>query len=917
MRQRTGIVALVALFAALVLSATAQASFGIKEVRAGTFNAGGSVDLQAGSHPFEYRLGFTMNQGSNEEPEGTLRSLVVDLPAGMVGNPLAVPRCSGADFEGQTPHCPIDTQIGTAELDITGFEGPVGSAVFNLTPPQGVAASIGFSIVNENSFQNAALRPSDYGVSVSDITIPSEPIQAVRETIWGVPADPAHDGERGKCLEAGGKCPSDVPPRPFLTLPTSCGAPLATTLSVGSVENPGAPDTKTVLSEDEGAVPTGLDGCNALEFEPKITSQPTTNLADSPSGLDFKIHQPQNEEPENLSTAHLKDVKVTLPAGMTLNPSAANGLGACSEDQIGYQPSEGQIHFSADPQSCPDAAKLGTLEVNSPLVDHKLPGAIYLAKPYQNPFGNLTAIYLSIEDEQTGVIAKLAGKVTPDPQTGQLTATFTENPQLPIEDIETHFFNGARAALKTPLACGEYTTTTDLVPWSTPEGATVSPSDAFQTSVAAGGSGTCPKSEAQAPNTPSFTAGTIAPQAGAYSPFVLKLARPDGSQQLSGIDATLPKGLTGRLAGLPYCSEAQLAAAKSREAPNLGAVEQASPSCPLASEVGSVTVGAGAGIAPLYVTGHAYLAGPYKGAPLSLAIITPAVAGPFDLGAVLVRSALYVDPESAQIHAVSDPFPQIIDGVPLDLRSIALNMNRPAFTLNPTSCDPMAITGSASTLAAQSAALSSPFQVGGCSSLKFKPKLTISLKGGTKRNKNPALRAVLTYPSKGAYANIASAQVNLPHSEFLDQAHIGTICTRVQFAAEACPKASIYGFAKATTPLLDEPLQGPVYLRSSSHKLPDLVADLNGQIEIVLAGKVDTGPNDGIRNTFQAVPDAPVSKFVLEMKGGKKGLLVNSEDICKKPQRALVHYSAHNAKVLDVKPLIANDCGGGGKQHKH
>ncbi len=347
--------------------------------------------------------------------------------------------------------------------------------------------------------------------------------------------------------------------------------------------------------------------------------------------------------------------------------------------------------------------------------------------------------------------------------------------------------------------------------------------------------------------------------------------------------------------------------------PNGGAAEQASPSCPTASEVGTVTVGAGAGITPLYVTGHAYLSGPYKGAPLSLAVIIPAVAGPFDLGAVVVRTALYVDPETARIHAVSDPFPSIIQGIPLDIRSVSLKMDRPDFTLNPTSCDPMSLTGSATALTGQSAALTSPFQVGGCSALKFAPKLAISLKGGTKRHSFPALKAVLTYP-KGNYANIASAQVTLPHSAFLEQGHIGTVCTRVQFAANACPKASIYGKAKAITPLLDQPLEGPVYLRSSSHELPDLVAALNGQINVVLAGRVDTGKGGGIRNTFEAVPDAPVSKFVLEMQGGKKGLLVNSEDICRKTQKASVSFTAQNGDALSLTPTIKNSCGGKAKK---
>jgi hypothetical protein len=901
-------IGLALLTVALFVPAGAQADFGLESFSAEATNSDGTVDFQAGSRPHEYTITFTLNRDEKGNVEGRLRDVILDLPPGMVGNPTALPRCTGAQFEGLVPLCPDNTAIGVAEFTVFGGLEAF-QPVYNLTPPHGVAARIGFSILDNNSFQDSFLRSgSDFGISTSDLTIPTDvSLVVVKETIWGVPADPSHDPQRGYCLEGGGSCPSDVAPRPFLSLPTSCGEPLETTLHVDSVENPGVFDTKTVLSE-EGGEPAGLSGCNQEEFEPSISSQPTTNISDSPTGLDFTLHQPQNEDPEGLSTAHLKDTTVTLPEGLVLNPSAAAGLDGCRGDQIGYAPQGGEIHFTEAPQSCPAAAKIGSLEVKTPLLKDKLPGAVYLAKPYANPFGSFMAIYLAIEDEHAGITAKLAGEVKADPNTGQLTTTFTENPQLPLEDVELHFFGGPRAALKTPLACGAHTTTSTMVPWSTPEGETVHPSDAFQTSVAAGGSGACPTSEAQAPNKPSFSAGTIAPQAGAYSPFVLKITRQDGSQRLKAIDTTLPKGLTGRLAGIPYCPEAAIAQAKAREAPNQGAAEQSNPSCPAASEVGSVTVGAGAGVTPYFTTGRAYLAGPYRGAPLSLVVITPAVAGPFDLGAVVVRTALQVDPETAQIHAVSDPLPQIIQGVPLDVRSIALNLARPSFSLNPTSCDPMQVLGSATSALGSIASLSNPFQVGGCKALKFAPKLSLSLKGGTRRGAHPALKAVLTYPKGSGYANIASAQVTLPHSAFIENSHFKTICTRVQFAADTCPKGSVYGFARATTPLLDKPLSGPVYLRSSSHELPDLVVSLSGQVEVVVAGRVDTGKSGGIRNTFEATPDAPVSKFVLEMQGGKKGLLVNSENLCRKDQRALAHFTAQNGKVSDSSPLVRNGC---------
>jgi hypothetical protein len=396
----------------------------------------------------------------------------------------------------------------------------------------------------------------------------------------------------------------------------------------------------------------------------------------------------------------------------------------------------------------------------------------------------------------------------------------------------------------------------------------------------------------------------------------MRLAREDGSQEIKGLDATLPPGLTGRLAGVSYCPESSIAQARARSKPGEGATEQSSPSCPAGSELGSVAVSAGAGPAPFTTGGRAYLAGPYKSAPISLVVITPAVAGPFDLGTVVVRNALHVDPTTAQVSVKSDPIPTILEGIPLDVRSIEVKIDRNQFTLNPTSCNPMAIGASAAGLASV-ASLTQRFQVGECEALGFKPKLSLRLKGGTHRGDHPAITAVLA-PRPGD-ANIAQVSVALPHSEFLEQAHIRTVCTRVQFAADQCPAGSVYGEAEATTPLLDQPLRGPVYLRSSSNKLPDLVVALRGPdsqpVEIHAVGRVDS-VNGGIRNSFEVVPDAPVSKFVLRMRGGKRGLLVNSRDLCKgKTQRATVRMLAHNGARHDPRPALQASGCAKGKHH--
>jgi hypothetical protein len=903
----------------------APASFGFIDSYVGAhgvaINEDGSTATQAGSHPYQLSVAMGFNGAAPKEvgdtlrvPGGGIRDISGELPQGIVVNPGAVSQCTENQLESLSS-CPDSTQIGTVTL-ATSVLGPnlamTPVPLYNMVPPPGTASVLGLEVL-EGVYIHLLGRVrsgGDYGLSADVESIGAKVgLLGDEVTLWGDPTDVSHDQMRGRCLAEGGVC--GIPKRldtAFLTMPSSCSPdPIDTLIKIDNWVREAA--EASYESADPSGNPVGFDGCNQLQFEPTIEARPTTNLADSPSGLEFNLHQPQEMKVDGLSTANLKDTTVALPAGMAVNPSSANGLGACSEAELGQH--------NPRPANCPDASKIGSVEVTTPLLESPLTGSVYLASPYANPFNSLLAIYIAVEDPKTGIVAKLPGKVVANPITGQLTTAVQESPELPLEDTKIKLFAGPRAALRTPSSCGTYTITSNLTPWSTPEGADAHPTDSFATSVSPSG-GACPTSEAGAPNHPSFSAGTVSPQAGAYSPFLLKINREDGSQRLAKIEATLPKGLSGKLAGIASCSEAQIAAAKAREAPNQGAAEIANPSCPAASEVGTATVGAGAGITPYYTQGHAYLAGPYKGAPLSMAIITPAVAGPFDLGAVVVRTALNVDPETAQIHAVSDPLPQIIDGIPLDVRSVTVKLGRPNFTLNPTSCDPSAVGASLGSSLGQIASLSSPFQVGGCSTLAFKPKIALKLKGSTKRAGHPALTAIAT--AKPGEANIGAVSVALPSTEFLDQGNIKTICTRVQFAAHACPAGSIYGRARATTPLLDGTLAGPVYLRSSSHQLPDLVVALKGPpaqpIEVVLAGRVDTF-HKGIRNSFEAVPDAPVTKFVLEMQGGKKGLIENSTDICKSDGRATVVMDGQNGKTHDFEPALKTSCKGKGRKKPH
>jgi hypothetical protein len=910
------------------------ATFDFLEGRAGAYGSAtgeeGQVVTQAGSHPYQLEIGMNFNDVAPKEPGDTLRvpdaglkTISGELPQGAVVDPTAVPKCTETQFESDTG-CPDATQIGTVRLSTSLSNGNPGAGFFplyNLVPPPGHPSSFGFEVLQIAYIHllGRVRSNGDYGLSADVSQIPSKiGILGNEITLWGNPSDPSHDQARGVECASHGQTDCATPPpltKPFLTLPSSCpAAPGETVLKAATWDGPAT--ERAYPRTDPAGEPVSIDGCNHVQFQPTISSQATTNAGDSPSGLDFTLHQPQNEAFGGLATANLKNVRVTLPAGMALNPSAAGGLAACDASRIGLTTPVGQappVHFTEAPQTCPDAAKLGTVEVKTPLLDHPLSGDVYLAKPFENPFGSLLGIYLALEDDQTGIVSKLAGKVTPDAVTGQLTTTFEESPELPLEDIELHFFNGARAALTTPLTCGDHTTTSTLTPWSTPEGADASPSDTFQTQAA------CASSEGDASKAFAFTAGSASPLSGAYSPFVLRLSRGNGTQHITGVDTTLPEGLLGKIAGVAYCPEAGIAQAQSREATEKGKEEIASPSCPQASEVGSVDVAAGSGISPYHVGGHAYLAGPYKGAPLSLVVIVPAVAGPFDLGTVVTRVALNVGEYDARIHAVSDPLPTIRDGIPLDVRSIEVKLDRSNFTLNPSSCEAMSIEGSASTQAGQSAPLKNSFQVGECGRLAFKPSLKLSLKGPTKRTGHPALKAEVTYPKVGEFANIASAQVSLPHSEFLDQGNIGKACTKTVIAARACPASSIYGSVKAWTPLLEKPLEGPVYLVGGyGFKLPALVAELNGQIRVLLVGKIDTDKQKGIRNTFETVPDAPVSRFVLEMKGGKKyGLLENSEDICRKAQKAGAAFAAQNGKALKLSVTIANSCKGGKKKAKH
>jgi hypothetical protein len=841
-------------------------------------------------------------------PYATTRNITIELPPGITGNPNSVASCSIPQFATALEAgggCPADSQVGVAVLRLYQLSLPLYEPIYNLEAPGGDrVARLGFYGYVVPVIVDVKLRSeSDYGLTtVAQNLYSGAPFVSASTEIWGVPAAGVHDTERitpKEIVDSGGTITSS-PPRPsglkplaFLSNATSCRGDQQVNFAANSYQAPDSSSTASVT------LPANTD-CGSLEFDPGFSLRPTTEQSDSPSGLEahLSLDQTNLSQPEGVAPANLKRVIVTLPEGLSVNPSAADGLGGCSEAEIGLI-SESPIRFNTAEPSCPESSKVGTVEIETPVLDGPISGSLYVASQDQNPFGSFLSGYLFAKGQ--GATIKLAGRFDLDSSTGEITATFDDNPQQPFSDLHLSFKAGSRGVLATPPQCGNYGVRTALAPWSALDPDNPAPSEILsQTSVfditTAPNGGACLSPPAF---TPSFTGGTVSPVAGSFSPLVARASRPDGSQVINAVQVELPRGLSGKLAGIPYCSDAALAAA----ADKTGAAERSTPSCPAVSRVGSVIAAVGAGT-PFHVQGNAYLSGPYRGAPLSLSVITPAVAGPFDLGNVVVRAALQVNPVTAQVRAVSDALPTILRGIPLRVRHVTVTADKDEFALNPTSCDVKAIRATVLSPAA-SLDLSERFQVGGCRGLNFDPRLSLRLKGGVKRGSHPALRAVVTM-RKGE-ANIAHASVALPRSEFLEQSHIRTVCTRVQFAADSCPRNSIYGYARAFTPLLDKPLEGPVYMRSSSNPLPDLVAALNGQIDIDVIGRIDS-VRGGIRTVFNSVPDAPFSKFVLNMRGGKRGLLVNSIDLCAKVSRATVHFAGQNGKRADSTPVLANSC---------
>jgi hypothetical protein len=889
--------------------AAAATPFGITAVKGGLTVPGGGAPLHAaGAHPdlvttIEFAKYETENGG--EMPAGDPRDVDVTLPPGLIGNPTATEKCTQAAMLVLKwfADCAPESQVGLATI-VTyngGFGFPTTVPIYNLEPPTGVAGQFAFNVLSTVIFIDANVTASGGYQLQAKVGNASQGL-ALGDTkivLWGVPAAPVHDTERVEQAgfsPTGEPVPSEGPLLPLFSNPTSCtGAPLRFAVKADSWQETGSWSYGGFESEEDGT-PIAIGGCDEVPFEASLSAQPTDHQAASPTGLDLGVKVAQNQLPEGLAAAHLRDAEIRFPAGMTINPAAGGGLGACSEEQIGLG--------SDSPPSCPDNSKIGTVTVATPLLEEPLTGSVYVAQQRRNKFGSLLAVYVVVADPTTGVLVKIPGRVEANANDGSLVASFAEAPQLPFSELTVHLDSGPRAVLVNPPACGTYSTAASFSPWSGT--AAVAVSDSYRVGTGPNG-GECPDGGFA----PKVEAGTSNPAAGRFSPFELMVTRDDASEKLGSVGVKLPPGLLAKLAGVHYCSDAALGAIPTAE--GTGAAQLASPSCPADSRVGSVAVSSGAGTTPLWVkTGSAYLAGPYKGAPLSLAIVTPALAGPFDLGNVVVRTALRVDPTTTQVTAESDPLPTILDGIPLDLRAVQVKFDE-GFMVNPTSCRSGRIEASIGSVGGKKADLGVSFAAAGCGGLGFAPTLALALSGQTRRTGNPALTATLT--ARPGQANLAGATVILPRSEFIDNAHIKNPCTRVQFAAGQCPQGSILGRATAWSPLLGEPLSGYVYFRSNGGErtLPDLVADLHGQIDVTLVGFIDSvkvgKEGSRVRTRFLGIPDAPVSKFSLWLKGGKRGLIENAANLCGDAPKARVQLSGQNGKVREANQKIEVACG--------
>jgi hypothetical protein len=919
---RLGVVCAIA-FATLAMAPGAAAQFQITDWRAQVYDQNGEdlddVFDQAGGHPFIGVTDFSLDGSSNA------RNIRVDVPPGLVPNPDLAPRCSTSDLAAGT--CPSAAQIGTERLTImAGVPVTVKVPLYNMTIADDQVSRFGFNPADAAGLVGALAGlhpveiiggvrdsaaesnpagagehqfPADLGLFFTISDAPAAPSVVRSElTFWGVPGDPVHSDELGRsCIEGlplclgGQRGPAPAPDLPFLTNPTECaGVPTRTRLIVES--HSGAFDSELELT------PTidGKDGpqhCELVPFAPRLEVVPGVTVPDSPAGPELTLGVPQEglEDKDVLTTAHVKGVSVTLPPGMTINPSAANGLEACTDAQF----EAGAGVPGGD--ECPEASRIGSVEVSTPLLPPlpgqsdpavDMAGAAFVGQPLP---GDMYRLFLTVEGR--GVSVRLKGSVRPDPATGQLTAVFDKgNPQLPFDRLAVDLRDGPRAPLATPLECGPVTATGTFTPFSgTPP---VSSPAGFEI----GGAG-CP-----AVFQPAFGASSATPRAGAFSPLFVSIGRDDRNEFLSRVTVSLPPGVGGRIRGVEQCPDALAATG----------------SCPAASRIGTATTAAGAGPEPFRLSGPVYFTGPYRGAPFGMAVVIRAIAGPFDLGTVVVRQAIHVDPEDAHLTVVSDPLPTILEGVPIRLRTIDLAIDRPEFVYNPTSCGDKQAGATLHSTRGTAIERAAGLRYDGCEALPFAPKMSMRLTKPRQMapGKHPGLVARVTQGD--GQANIGRARVRLPLSLALDPFNTRKVCGYEAGLRADCPAATRIGSATAVSPALNEPLRGPVYLvqgirihpvtGARIRTLPSLLAKLSGEVRINVRGTTDV---EKLRlvSTFERVPDAPVSSFELRIAGGRRGILAvtgRRRGICQRRRASDVQLTGHNGKQAASRVRMKAPC---------
>jgi hypothetical protein len=902
----------------------APPGFGVNKFEIWASNANGTTDVQAGSHPYELTTAFDLNsrQALEEqesgregtEPAGEAENVTVNLPPGIIGDTNAVPECPRKLFDEES--CPASTQIGVDYAYIgSGIQVPF--SVFNLVPPAGTPAQFALNFAGVNTYLDAGIRSGgDYGITEHVDHLPQREITFNVLTIWGVPSDPSHDAERcavdgspgGQvCGQAGEVVQAETP---FLTMPTSCSGLLQSRIEVNSWQDEPLLSSLTVPYTDSADVPTALSGCQHLAFNPTITAAPDTTHADTPAGLtvDLKVPQEGLLDGQGLSTADIQNTTVTLPEGLAINPGQAAGLQACQAAEDGLTTAAEQAEGKEDdgPPSCPNASKVGTVTISSPLLEgaseKQFEGSVYVLQ------SNPPEIKLLVAASADGVNLKLVGTVHLNEQTGQLQTTFDGTPELPFTEFKLSFSGGAQAALATPPGCGLYTTNAEFNPWSTPFSPDGSSQSAFSIDSGPNGSACA----ATLPFTPSLTAGATTDQAGGYTDFSLLLQRADDQQRISTLSFKTPEGLLGMLSKVPLCGEAQAAQG----------------TCSAASQIGHTVVAAGPGPYPLVVPepGQAaapiYLTGAYKGAPFGLSIAVPVIAGPFNLGTIVVRASIAVDPHTAQLTVTTDPLPAILDGIPTDLRTVNAVIDRPGFMFNPTSCKTQSFAGSATSTEGTVAPISSHFQMGSCRSLTFKPDFKVSTQGRTSRKDGASLDAKIIYPTgplganqASQQSNIASVKVDLPKQLPSRLTTLQKACTSAQFDANpaGCPKASLVGHVTASTPVLPVKLAGPAYFVSrGGEAFPQLIVVLQGYgVTVDLVGDTFIS-NAGITSsTFRQVPDVPITSFDLSLPEGPYSALAANlpakakGSFCGQALKLPTAFTAQNGAVIHQSTAIS------------